>query len=510
MHQRAGLVEVGDVERDAELDRRQRDAALEHRAGSVVGGDRRTPGSVVGLLCQLVDQWQQDVVLDHLLVRRDVARCAGVEIGATYRQRVGAQPARHTVEDQLDRQRALRPAEAAEGGVALGVGLRAIAVYRHRGQPVGVVEMAQRAGHHRRRQVGRMAGVGHHVDRHAQDAADVVEAHVPSEVEAVTPAGDREVVVAVWPQLDRPLQLVRGQRGDAGEQRALALLAAEAAAHAPALHLHQVRGELQRVGHQVLHLARVLGAAVQQQAAVFLRQGVADLALEVELLLPAEREAALQPVRCSLQCGVGIAARQLHRRHHILLRRMGVECGQQRRQELYLQRLAGQRGGPAGGVAGLGDHRKHRLADMAHAALGQDGVVVDDGSAVVGAGEVGRGIDRHHAGLGPQQRQVDRQQPAMRGRRQAERGMQRAGQLGQVVDVGRGAGDMQVRRFMRQADADARAGGMPVGLGAGQCPRRRCRRRCRSGGPGGAHAALHTDTWSAGSGVSARVSSHSR
>jgi len=119
-------------------------------------------------------------------------------------------------------------------------------------------------------------------------------------------------------------------------------------------------------------------------------------------------------VRRDGQCGLGITARQLHRRHHILLRRMGVERCQQRRQQVDLQHLCGQRGGPAGGVAGLGDHREHRLADMAHAALGQDGVVVHDRSAVVGAGKVGSGIDRHHAGLGPQQGQVDRQQTAMR------------------------------------------------------------------------------------------------
>ena len=48
---------------------------------------------------------------------------------------------------------------------------------------------------------------------------------------------------------------------------------------------------------QVLHLARVLGRAVHVHAAVFLRDGVADLAFEVELLLAADVERALQAVR---------------------------------------------------------------------------------------------------------------------------------------------------------------------------------------------------------------------
>ena len=43
-------------------------------------------------------------------------------------------------------------------------------------------------------------------------------------------------------------------------------------------------------------------------------------------------------------------------------------------------------------------------------------------------------------------------------RREAERRVQRAGELGQVVDVGRAAGDVQVRRLVRPRDADAGAG----------------------------------------------------
>ena len=52
--------------------------------------------------------------------------------------------------------------------------------------------------------------------------------------------------------------------------------------------------------HQVLHLARVLRRAVHLHAVVLAGTGVADLALEVELLLPADVEAAAQPVRRNL------------------------------------------------------------------------------------------------------------------------------------------------------------------------------------------------------------------
>ena len=50
--------------------------------------------------------------------------------------------------------------------------------------------------------------------------------------------------------------------------------------------------------------------------------------------------------------------------------------------------------------------------------------------------------------------EVDGLDDAVRQRRQAERGVQRAGQFGQIVGVGRTAGHMQVGRFVRMAAAD--------------------------------------------------------
>ena len=57
MHQRAGLVEVRDVERDAELHRRQRQALLQHRARRVEGGDGGAPRGVVAVALELGDQF---------------------------------------------------------------------------------------------------------------------------------------------------------------------------------------------------------------------------------------------------------------------------------------------------------------------------------------------------------------------------------------------------------------------------------------------------------------------
>jgi hypothetical protein len=150
-------------------------------------------------------------------------------------------------------------------------------VDRDVGQPVRVVEVADRARHHRAREIGREAGARDHRQLGAEDPAVVVVADLVLVVEAVAPPGDQEVVVAVEAQLDRPAELPRRDRGDAGEEGRLRLLAAEAAAHAPALDLDVVRLQAEQLRDQVLHLARMLRRAVDEHAAVLARHRVRDL-----------------------------------------------------------------------------------------------------------------------------------------------------------------------------------------------------------------------------------------
>ena len=240
MHQRTGLVEMLDVERDAELERRQRQPALEHRACGIELRNGLASRLVAAGHFQLRHQRMHDVVVDDLAVRCDVMGVGAVEVGAPHFQRVAPQVAGDGVEDVLDGDGALRAAKAAEGGVALGVGLAAVAVHGYIGQPVGVVEVAQRPRHHRARQIGRVPGPRHHRDLGAQHPSLVIKAHFVFVPEAVAPPGDQEVVIAVQPQLDGPPQPRGRYRGHTGEQGRLRLLAAKPTAHPAALHLHVV------------------------------------------------------------------------------------------------------------------------------------------------------------------------------------------------------------------------------------------------------------------------------
>ncbi|MDT4828340.1 hypothetical protein FQZ97_617220 [compost metagenome] len=316
-----------------------------------------------------------------------------------------------------------------------------------------------------------MAGARDHRDLGAEDTALVVVTHLVLVPEAVATAGDHEVVVAVQAQLHGALQLARRDGRHAGEQRRLRFLAAEAAAHAPAFHMHLVRGQVQRVRHEVLHLAGVLRRAVDVQRATLFRNGVADLAFQVELFLPADVERGAVAMRRLRDGGahgrlvtlVGgpAAAHDVHRRHHVLAARMRVLRCDDGRLRLEGDRVLGLGGGAARGIAGFGDHGEHGLAEVADLAAvvhgQQDRVVVNDRAAVVGAGDVVGGDHRDHAGHGADGVEGQRRHAAVGHRRQAQRAVQRAGEFGNVVDVGGFAGHVQVRRLVRAADAHAHA-----------------------------------------------------
>ena len=98
MHQGAGLVEEGVGEGDAELHRRERQPALEHRAGGVEGGDLGAALGVAGIGGQAGDEGREGVVLDAHPVGREVAAGPAVEVGAAHRQRVEAPVAGDVVE----------------------------------------------------------------------------------------------------------------------------------------------------------------------------------------------------------------------------------------------------------------------------------------------------------------------------------------------------------------------------------------------------------------------------
>ena len=138
MHERPGLVVGGHGEGDAELDRRQRQTALEHRVGGVEGADGLAPFGVTRPRLELDHQRLGDIVLDGLVVGRDVALALAVEVELAHLQGIAPDGEGDLLQHPLAADHPLWATEAAKGGIGDGVGLKRQRAELDRGQPVAM------------------------------------------------------------------------------------------------------------------------------------------------------------------------------------------------------------------------------------------------------------------------------------------------------------------------------------------------------------------------------------
>ncbi len=318
------------------------------------------------------------------------------------------------------------------------------------------------------------------------DQATVVEPHLVIDQKIVPLAGDHHVVVAVGTELGGPPGSLGDQRRDAGEQIALRLLAAEGTAHAPAFDRHGVVGHAQHDRHHVLDLARVLGRAVDRDLVVLAGDRHRDLALEIEMVLAADRHLAGEaPRRLGDRLG-SIAALQGQGLGHQARLRAGQRDVEHRRQLLVFDRrqlrrppglMTGSRRDREQWLAGILDHpgREHRLV----AAMGR--------ADVVGARNILGGQHRDNARRPAHRIEIEPRDPCVCPGADAEIDVQQPRGLRQVVDVARLAADMLPGTVV--APGLARAAADPLrafrhGRGSGRRPggSLRSRRWSRSGG----------------------------
>src|SRR5579863_6538237 len=147
------------------------------------------------------------------------------------------------------------------------------------------------------RQISRAAatGVEHHFIR--ADDSLVVVADAPIGAEIVALAGDGKIVVAVEPHLAGLTGMVRGERGQSRPLAGLALLAAEAAAHPACFDCNESVGNGEDTANNMLHLGWILRGGMDREFATFAGNGKGGLAFEIEMLLAADIEFAVEPMR---------------------------------------------------------------------------------------------------------------------------------------------------------------------------------------------------------------------
>ena len=258
VHERSSLVEMRCRERYAELDRRHGDAALQNSATRIEFSNSLASLDVFRIGFEFVDNVIDDVVVDLLLVLRNVTFANTVEIPPAHCQRVLSQCTGNIIDDVFDRVHALRPAETAKSGIRYRVGLATIGSDVHILEEVSVVAVKHCAIVDWPRQIRRNPASRCEHEVHPVDAAGVVKADFVVDDEIVSFAGHDHVVVAIQPQLAGPTRFDGHDRGNARDCGRLALLAAECATHASANADHVLGRATRRVRDKILHFVRVL------------------------------------------------------------------------------------------------------------------------------------------------------------------------------------------------------------------------------------------------------------
>ncbi len=453
VHQRAALIEEAGGKADAELHRRQRQAFLQDRALGIERADLFATTSVLAAGFKLGRHLLEHVVLDRLVVRRDVALGLAVVVALAHLERVLAQLPRHGVHDLFDGDHALRAAEAAVGGVRGQVGLAAMTVDAGVAQVVGVVGVEHGAVDDGAGKIRRVAAVTGQVDLDAVQQAVVIEANVVLDVEGVALAGHGHVFHARQTHLGRAPGEVCNHGAHARGACGLGLLAAEAAAHAAHVDDDLVHRDAKHLGDQLLHLGGVLRRGVDDHAAVLGGHHRGDLSLQVEMFLPANVQAALQATRGAGQCVGRIAALVGVAVEHEVLLAQGIDHVDHRLQIFVLNDRG--HGRFTRGFQAVGSDGNHRLADIFDFAVGQQRITGHDRAYVELTRYVLRSDGDRNAGYGVARGRVDAHDSGMGAVAHAGIDVQLIGEFQTVVDVHRLASDMLGRAVMFDAAADA-------------------------------------------------------
>ena len=213
VHQRACLIHMGQGERDAEFDRRQRQPALDPGVGGIEGPDLFPARRIPGFALQFGHEFGDDVVFHRHMIRRDVTVPLAVEVALADRQRIDAQMAGDFIHHVLDAHHPLRAAKTTERGVGNGVGLAAVRRNMDVVQVIRIVRMEHRSVGDRAGQIGRVAAADRLHELDALDTAILVETDIVVDPAMMPLAGQDHIVVAIQPMLHRPPGFLCQQRG---------------------------------------------------------------------------------------------------------------------------------------------------------------------------------------------------------------------------------------------------------------------------------------------------------
>ncbi len=240
----------------------------------------------------------------------------------------------------------------------------------------------------------------------------------------------------------------RRERRDRRPGASLAFLAAKAPAHSPRFHSDEGVWYSQDAGDDVLRLGRVLRRNVHHHLVAFAGKGEGCLSLEIKMLLPANSELAVQPAR-----GLRDRSRRVASPERIIVLNSPAADkrirDRNRRRSCFDVDLREPRR-PARLVARARGDCEQRLAVEHHILFDEQRLIGKNRRNIVLARNIRRRQNRDDARSATDRLQAQALQFAGGLIGHADRDMQSARGLANVVDVSRRALDMQARGIMRQ------------------------------------------------------------
>jgi hypothetical protein len=261
-------------------------------------------------------------------------------------------------------------------------------------------------------------------------------------------AGQHEIVVAIESDLAGMARHPRGERSDRGPSAGLALLATEAAPHPARFDRNEGVQDAEDARDDVLRLRRVLRRSVHCHLVALAGKGERRLAFEIEMLLSADCELALEPARGFVDRAGRVSAPE---GVIVLHARAGDErVGDGDRWPLRLDVDLGETRRPASLVACAGHDGEQRLTVEHHVLVSEQRLVGEHRRDVVLAGNIGCRQNGDDARRPARSLEVQALQSAAGLVGHADRDMQCARGLANIVDIVRRALDVKTRGIVRQ------------------------------------------------------------
>ena len=212
MDQCARLIKEGRGKGNTELDWRNRNTALDHRALRIERVDFLAALAIVARCQNIVRQFRKDVILDRHVIGRRVAVGCPVIVDDPHIKRIAANRHGDFIDDPFNRNHALRPAKASKRGIGHQIGFAAIGPDFDIAKEISIVGMEHRTITDRGRQIGRETAIGSILNIQPANPTIIIKTDIIFDDKVMAFAGHDHVIIAIQTHFRRATGFNRNNR----------------------------------------------------------------------------------------------------------------------------------------------------------------------------------------------------------------------------------------------------------------------------------------------------------